>query len=280
MKSQQPEPLMQQKIPEGPWQVVAEDLFYFHGDEHLAVADYYSKIPFVKKIGKRSTSMAVIKMTKSIFSEHGIPNKVVSDNGPRFSSTEFRQFVNEWEIEHVTSSPHYPISNGFIEKAIQAIKSTLQKSKDSGSVPFLALLCLRTPPIDSYLPPPTELLYNRKLRSNLPIRYQDDDHHNKVTNRLIQRQTMQKTYHDKSGVKNLVPLKEEQVTVQDPQNKDMDESNCAKNLQGTKIVLGGNSNRRYTKTEQKTPSQAAFNSLTSNPLFKKIKRTLTVTNSV
>ncbi|XP_033122122.1 uncharacterized protein K02A2.6-like [Anneissia japonica] len=158
MKSQQPEPLMQHKIPEGPWQVVAVDLFYFHGDEYLAVADYYSKFPFVKKIGKRSTSMAVIKMTKSLFSEHGIPNKVVSDNGPHFSSTEFRQFVNKWGIEHVISSPHYPRSNGFIERTIQTVKCTLQKSKDSGSDPFLALLRLRTTPIDNYLPPPTELL--------------------------------------------------------------------------------------------------------------------------
>ncbi|XP_033103633.1 netrin receptor UNC5C-like [Anneissia japonica] len=51
------------------------------------------------KIGKRSTSMAVFKRTKSIFSEHGIPNKIVIDNGPHFSSIEFRNFVNNIECK-------------------------------------------------------------------------------------------------------------------------------------------------------------------------------------
>ena len=55
---------------------------------------------------------------------------------------------------HVTSSPHYPRSNGFIESQVKIVKRTLEKvAKDNGD-PHLALLYLRSTPVDSKLPSP------------------------------------------------------------------------------------------------------------------------------
>ena len=66
--------------------------------------------------------------------------------------------------------PRYPESNGFIERQLQTVKNTLEKAEKSGKNLIMAMLCLRSTPIDSQLPTPAELLYQRKFKSNLPLR--------------------------------------------------------------------------------------------------------------
>ena len=51
------------------------------------------------------TSQAVVSLTKQIFSEHGIPQRVGTDNGPQYDSETYRKFAKEWCFDHVTSSP-------------------------------------------------------------------------------------------------------------------------------------------------------------------------------
>ena len=62
--------------------------------EYLLVADYYSKFTFAGKIlpGK-STSKTVIELMKQIFSEHGIPHVIRSDNGPHYNCYSFTKFA-------------------------------------------------------------------------------------------------------------------------------------------------------------------------------------------
>ena len=116
------------------------------------------------------TAKAVVEATKKLFSEQGIPQEVVSDNGPQFSSSLYATFAQEWNFVHMTSSPHYPQSNGLVERFIQTVKHSLGKAKASGNDPNIALLCIRTTPVDSNVPSPGELLFGRKLRGNLPVR--------------------------------------------------------------------------------------------------------------
>ncbi|XP_054769307.2 uncharacterized protein K02A2.6-like [Lytechinus pictus] len=214
-KAQQKEPLLQHEVPNYPWETVGTDLFHFEGDEYLVIVDYWSKFPVVRKIRGSCTSSTVVRITKNIFSEQGIPLKIVSDNGPQFSSREYKSFTDQWNIQHVTSSPHYPQSNGLVERAIQTIKSTLKKVKMTGGDPDLALLCLRTTPIDSSLPSPAELLQGRKYRSNLPMKMHSD-HQSEIKEKLRQRQERQKDDFDRRGVRELPPLVPDQkVTVFD-----------------------------------------------------------------
>ena len=74
-----------------------------------------------------------------MFARYGIPEILRSDKGPQFSSQEFAQFAEKYQIEHVTSSPHFPASNGQAERAVQTVKKLLKHSED----PCLALLAYR-----------------------------------------------------------------------------------------------------------------------------------------
>ena len=167
-RAQPREPLMPHETRSRAWQVVGTDLFVINRETYLLVSDYYSKFPFVYIIPSPVTSTAVIAKMKSLFAEQGVPQRVISDNGGHFSSDAFRRFADQWCFDHVTSSPHYPQSNGFIERHVQTVKHTLKKVWLRSDVK-MALLVLRATPIDSHLPSPAELLYGRRVVSNLPI---------------------------------------------------------------------------------------------------------------
>ena len=79
--AQQREPFHMKEIPELPWQVVASDIGEYKGESFLVVIDYYSKyIESVKMPGKKASN--VIKGLDEIFSRHGYPENMISDNMP------------------------------------------------------------------------------------------------------------------------------------------------------------------------------------------------------
>ena len=129
-------------LPAFPWQLVGTDLFELGGQHYLLVVDYFSRFPEVIKLTSTS-STSVITMLKAIFSRHVIPEIVCSDNGPQFASSEFAQFAKSYGFRQVTSSPHYPRSNGEVERMVQTIKGMLRKSGD----PHLAVLAYRAMPM-------------------------------------------------------------------------------------------------------------------------------------
>ena len=105
------EPMMIMNDATAPWQKVGADLFQLGGKDYLIVIDYYSNYPEVALLSSTS-SHSVIKHMKSMFGRHGIPVDLVSDNGPQFSSTEFKDFTTHYGIHHITSSPYYAQANG------------------------------------------------------------------------------------------------------------------------------------------------------------------------
>ena len=72
-----------------PWQKVGTDIFEWKKSSYLLAIDYYSRYIEVAKLTS-TTSKAVVQHLKSIFSHHGIPKTVISDNGPQFSSSCFQ----------------------------------------------------------------------------------------------------------------------------------------------------------------------------------------------
>ena len=162
-----------------------------------------------------SNSKTVVDLTKQIFSKHGILEIVRSDNGPHFQGY-YKTFSEDYGFEHVTSSPHYPRSNGFIESQVKIVK-TLQKAKKSNIDPNIALLCLRSTPIDGQLSSPAELLFGRQVQDNLPKKVKLSPSRD-VFVRLQEKQAKQKYYYDRS-TKRLPSLDPGQsVRIQNPKN--------------------------------------------------------------
>ncbi len=202
------QPLEPLEVPTRAWQILGGDIFFWNGREFLLTDDYYSKFPVVREILKgQSNSATVVNLLKSVFSEHGKPERYITDNGPHFVSTQFEKFAKEWDFEHVRSSPRYPKSHGFIERQIQTVKNIFDKAHAAGQDIQKALLCFRTTPVDSVLPSPAEMLTNRKFLSNIPqvIRNKDPNAET-IVNRLGARQAQMKACHDRFGTQHRAPF--------------------------------------------------------------------------
>ena len=104
---------------------------------------------------------------KSIFEEHGIPNKLVTGNDAQFTSALFQEFCSTYGFTHVRTSPYYPQASGFNERTIQTVKNLFQKFRESGADPHLAMLCLRSSPLDQNIASPAEFLNSRVYQANL-----------------------------------------------------------------------------------------------------------------
>ena len=136
------------------------DYFAFDGNSYVLICDYFSKFPFLYRA--KTSFWSLRDRLIDLFSIEGYPDKIVSDNGPPFQSKEFAKFLFGLGIKHITSSPGYPRSNGFIERHIQMVKNMLSKSSNTQS--FQEVLAdLRTTRIGAGLPSPAEILHGRNL---------------------------------------------------------------------------------------------------------------------
>lgn len=105
--------------------------------DYLITVDYYSDYFEVDRLDSK-TGSSIISKLKAHLARHGIPDTLVSDNGPPFNGQEFDEFPRTYEFNHVTSSPYYAQSNGKAENAVKVIKCLIKKScLSEGSIPSI-----------------------------------------------------------------------------------------------------------------------------------------------
>ena len=82
-RNQQPkEPMKPREVPTAPWSILAADLLDCNGVMYLVVIDYYSEFIEVEALKEDTKSETVIERLTKMFAVHGIPDKLVTDNGP------------------------------------------------------------------------------------------------------------------------------------------------------------------------------------------------------
>ena len=161
------ETLMSHEIPEGAWEKIGADLFTYHDKEYLVTVCYKSNFSELDPLTNTKSS-TVIKKLKSHLARYGIPRQLVTDNGPQFTSSEFKSFTKKWGIEHTTTSPYHSKANGKVESAVKTAKRMLRKTSKSGEDQYLALLNIRNTPTQGVASSPAQRLLGRRTRSLLP----------------------------------------------------------------------------------------------------------------
>ena len=176
-------PLHTWEYPQRPWSRIHIDhAGLFMGHTLLIIVDAYSK--WIEAFIVPSTSTeTTVKILRSLFATHGLPEHLVSDNGSGFTSQQFKQFMADNGIKHSCTSPYHPSSNGLAERAVQTVKQGI--SKLEGTIQFRLsrfLLTYRITPQTSTGLAPSELLMGRRLRTR------HDQLHPDTTQRVLQKQ--------------------------------------------------------------------------------------------
>ena len=92
--------------------------FKIAGKHYLAAVDYYSNFIEIDLMTTMTSARTVTSLKKH-YARYGIPRMIVSDGGPQFTSQEFKLFVDNWGITHITSSPMHQRANGRAEAAVK-----------------------------------------------------------------------------------------------------------------------------------------------------------------
>ena len=184
-------PLHSWSFPSQPWSRLHLDFAGpFMNKMFMVLIDAHSK--WMEVIPMLSiTAVLTIEKLKSIFSTHGLPDTIVTDNGTTFTSSQFQEFIKQNGITHIRSAPFHPKSNGLAEKAVQIFKNSMKKM--TGSIESRLskfLFQYRIIPQTTTGLSTAELLFNRKIKSHLDLLYPD------LQLKVKEKQLVQKRNHD------------------------------------------------------------------------------------
>ena len=187
-------PLYPWSWPSRPWQRIHLDFAGpFQKNMFLVAVDAFSKWPEVRIMSSTSAEKT-IDVLRDIFSTHGLPEQVVTDNGPQFTSQEFANFMKLNGIRHTKCAPYHPASNGLVERFNQTFKQALKASLNDGrSLPNRLssfLLTYRSTANSTTGVSPSTLLMNRNLRTRLDLIKPD------LVRKVASKQASQKAKHD------------------------------------------------------------------------------------
>lgn len=165
-------PLHPWEWPEEPWQRVHIDFAGpLEGRMLLVVVDAHSKWPEAIVMQETSTERTIDEL-RLIFSRFGLLQQLVSDNGPQLVSKEFKAFMEENGIHHITSAPYHPATNGLAERFVQTMKHAIKSGQGRRSLNqrlSAFLLSYRNTPHATTKVSPASALLNRQLRTRLDL---------------------------------------------------------------------------------------------------------------
>ena len=117
---------------------------------------------------KNQEADTVIEHFQSVCNQFGYPTEVVSDRGSQYTSRDFQELCLKFNIVHKPGTPHSQWKNGRCENTIGRLKRLLEKSKEEETSMEDVLLSIRDTPLDSNTPSPYELMFHRRVKSDLP----------------------------------------------------------------------------------------------------------------
>lgn len=170
-RAAQPFQQMPWPFPQRPWSRLHIDFGGpFLGHTFLVIVDAFSK--WIEVFPVSSTSAEVtISALRVAFAQHGLPDVIVSDNGPAFTSAQYLEFLTRNGIRRMLVPPYHPASNGAAERVVQTVKNKLKKSGSGNFQTQISrfLFHYRTTPHEVTGRPPCELLTGRMFKTPLDV---------------------------------------------------------------------------------------------------------------
>ena len=93
----------------------------------LVVADYFSRYYEIEIM--RSTTSEIIERLEKIFTTHGLPLSVASDNGPQFRSDVSERYLQDCVIEYSKTTPLWPQANEEVERQNRSLLKRMRISE-------------------------------------------------------------------------------------------------------------------------------------------------------
>ena len=163
-------PLHPWSWPAKPWQRVHIDFAGpFLGKSFFVAVDAHFKWAEVVKMPQTTTSRT-IKVLHNLFSRYGLPEQIVSENEPQFTSEDFAAMKGNG-VKHIRSAPYHPASNGAVERFIRTFKQAMKAGRNDGWSIQLEnfLLSYRTTPHTTTNTSPSSLFLGRSIRTRLDL---------------------------------------------------------------------------------------------------------------
>eukprot|EP00095_Tigriopus_kingsejongensis_P002418 maker-scaffold994_size72573-snap-gene-0.15 protein:Tk02418 transcript:maker-scaffold994_size72573-snap-gene-0.15-mRNA-1 annotation:"hypothetical protein DAPPUDRAFT_269522" len=161
------------KVPNGPFEDVAVDLFYLNNKCYLVHVDHLSYWFELHQFNRDPATRGVITQLWRWFCSLGLSTRLPSDNGPKFRSSEFSSFVSTMGVGLSLTTPYNPCSNGLAESALLA-KSCPDGNLDSDYF-VLVLLEFRNTPVNTGFSPSQVVFVLRSSVPNIPASYTRQD---------------------------------------------------------------------------------------------------------
>ena len=156
------------EYPKRPWHRIHIDFAGPIGNTtYFVICDAFSKWLEVFPM-QRTTSDRVINILLSLFARWGMPLQLVSDNGPQFTSEEFKGFLSRNGIKHILTAPFHPATNGCAERSVGVLKNSIKASLGNFNLHNF-LLANRNTVHATTGRSPSEMMLGRKLRTRLDL---------------------------------------------------------------------------------------------------------------
>ena len=163
------------KIPEKVWDTVNIDYLgpSPNGKYVLAMIDQRSRYPVIA-VTSSTSAISLIKILTQVFSQCGLPLKIISDNGPPFTSCELKSCFLKHSIQRQKIMPLWPQANGemkrFMEPLTKVIRAAYIERKEwvTGLHEFVFAYRV-TPHSFTNISPADLIIPSQKLLINLTI---------------------------------------------------------------------------------------------------------------
>ena len=173
-------PLQRMPVIDSPFKSVAVDLvgpIYPPSDSGcryiLTLVDYCTRYPEAVPL-KKVTAEDVAEALVNMYSRVGVPEELLTDMGPQFTSECMKEVSRLLSIRHLTTSPYHPMCNGLVERFNATLKAMLkrlcsEKPRQWDRYINALLFAYREVPQQSTGFAPFELLYGRTVRGPMKI---------------------------------------------------------------------------------------------------------------